>query len=75
MYEMLVIQQALKDHLGEGITPVEGFESRKADKSSIRVNGVGGLQFIFAIKGAGYHGKLTFMVKKLSIQQSDSSSI
>ena len=31
MYEMLVIQQALKDHLGEGTTPVQDFESRKAD--------------------------------------------
>ena len=62
MYEMLVIQQALKDHLGEGITPVEGFESRKADKSFIRANGVGGLQFIVAIKGAEYHRKLTIKV-------------
>ena len=72
---MLVIQQAHKNHLGEDITPVQNFESRKADKSSNKANGVGGLQFIDAIKGAGYHGKLTIMVKKLSIQQSDSSSI
>ena len=63
MYEMLVIQQALKDHLGEDITPVQNFESRKADKSSNKANGVGGLQFIVAIKGAGYHGKLTIKVK------------
>ena len=34
-YEMLVIQQALKDHLGEDITPVQNFESRKVDSSSI----------------------------------------
>ena len=63
MYEMLVIQQALKDHLGEGITPVKDFESKKADTSSNKANGVGGLQFIVAIKGAGYLGKLTFKVK------------
>ena len=63
MYEMLVILQALKDHLGEDITPVQNFKSRKADKSSNKANGVGGLQFIVAIKGAGYHGKLTIKVK------------
>ena len=63
MYEMLVIQKALKDHLGEDITPVQDFESRKADKSSNKANGVGGLQFIVSTKGAGYHGKLTIKVK------------
>ena len=67
MYEMLVIQQAIKDHIGEGITPVRDFESRKADKSSTRENGVGGLQFIVAIKEAGYHGNLIIKVKNSQI--------
>ena len=62
MYEMLVIKQALKDHLGEGTTPVQDFESRKTDKSSMKADGVGGLQFIVVIKGAEYHRNLAITV-------------
>ena len=62
IYELLIIQLALKDHLGEDKTPVQDFESRKTATFSIRANGVEGLQFTNTIKGAEYHGNLAILV-------------
>ena len=60
-------QQALKDRLGEDITPVQDFESRIVDKSSIRANGVGGMQFIVALEGADYHRNVAVTAKNIQI--------
>ena len=56
MYESLVIQKALIDHLGEDIITVQDFEIRKEATSSITERGVGGSQFIVAMEKTEHHG-------------------
>ena len=63
MYESLVIQKALIDHLGEDIITVQDFEIRKEPTSSITGRGVGGSQFIVAMEETEHHGDLAVTVK------------
>ena len=50
MYESLVIQKALIDHLGEVIFTVQDFEIRKVATSFITDRGIGGSQLIAAME-------------------------
>ena len=63
MYESLVIQKALVDHLGEDIITVQDFEIRREATSSIIERGVGDSQFIVAMEETGHHGELAVTVK------------
>ena len=56
MYESLVIQKALIDHLGDDIIRVQDFKTRKEATSSITGRGVGGSQFIVAMEETEHHG-------------------
>ena len=63
MYESLVIQKALIDHLGEEIITVQDFEIRKEATSSITERGVGGLAFIVTMEETDHHGDLAVTVR------------
>ena len=74
MYESLVIQKALIDHLGEDIITVQDFEIRKEPTSSITGRGVGGSQFIVAMEETEHHGDLAVTVKNPHFGDEDRKS-
>ena len=50
MFEIMVIQQAIIDHLEEEITTVQDFELTKTLLSSMYGKSVGGSQFIVGLQ-------------------------